>query len=265
MACTEKQGEVWDETIDSAVSQIAVAQPTVDYRVYLPPCYQVSQRRYPYVFLFHGVGSDDTQWTDELDVNGVLDAGIADGSLPPMILIMPTGGLMAYDNYFVAGQSYESFIIDELLPEIDKRYCTWGDTAGRAIGGISRGGFWAYEIGFRHPTLFSAIGGHSPYFDPDNAPPDYNPLNLAKSVNFPPGTQPRLWLDTGPNDSVHPQIDIFAQSLANRNIDPGYTLYPTGTHDSAYWASHMAAYLTFYGLHWPRQVDDLPPCQHTGS
>jgi enterochelin esterase-like enzyme len=244
------------------VSQNASGQATVGYRVYLPPCYTSSQRRYPYVFLFHGVDGDQTEWTDILGVNQTLDQGIANHSLPPMILIMPSGGLMEYDNYFTDGQSFESFIVDELLLDVDKRFCTWGDAAGRAIGGISRGGFWSYEIGFRHPALFSAIGGHSAFFDPENAPAAYNPLNLAQTVIFPPGTQPRLWLDAGPDDSVHPEIDTFAQALTDRHIDPGYTLYPTGGHTNDYWMSHMAEYLAFYGLHWPRQVNDLPTCHH---
>ena len=80
---------------------------------------------------------------------------------------------------------------------------------------------------------------------------------------FPPGTQPRLWLDAGPDDSVHPELDDFAQSLSARTIDPGYTLYPTGGHNDDYWMSHMAQYLAFYGLHWPRQVDELPVCHRT--
>ena len=258
--CTDMHGQVIDYTFNSAI-----VQGTVGYRVYLPPCYWETNRRYPYVILFHGAGSDQTQWTEELSVNRALDQGIDNGSLAPMLLIMPSGGDLQNTNVFTDGASFESLVLDELMPQVEQNFCTWNAQAGRAIGGISRGGFWAYEIGFRHPTLFSAIGGHSAFFDPNNAPPANNPLNLAETVQFAPGTQPRLWLDAGPYDSAHPDIDQFAQTLWARHIDPGYVQYSTGDHSPAYWAAHISDYLGFYGQTWPHDPTQLARCRSANS
>ncbi len=254
-ACNEKQGQIVDLQYKSKIARLDER-----YRIYLPPCYAQTTRRYPYVILMHGSDADEKQWTEQLTVHDALDAGLAVQALPPMILVMPNGGDLANTNVFQEGVSWESLIISELMPEVERNFCTWNAREGRAIGGVSRGGFWAFEIGFRHPDLFSAIGGHSPYFDADNAGPGYNPLSLAKSVQFAPGKQPRIWTDAGKDDYARPNIEIFQRTLNGRNIDPGYTMNPAGKHEVAYWAQHVSEYLSFYGQMWPRNVEDLPSC-----
>ncbi len=253
--CREKQGQLVNLSFSSKVARADIA-----YRVYLPSCYGETTRRYPYVILMHGSDADQTQWTEQLNVHEVLEAGLAANALPPMILIMPDGGDLANTNVFKDGASWESVVVDELVPEVEKNFCTWNAREGRAIGGISRGGFWAFEIAFRHFDLFGAVGGHSPFFDPEIAPPAYNPLSLAKTVQFPPGLQPRIWLDAGKDDYARPNVEVFQRTLAGRNIDPGYTMNPTGKHEVAYWAQHVAEYLSFYGQTWPRNIEDLPSC-----
>ena len=253
--CEEKQGQVVTLSLKSKV-----AGGDAPYRVYLPPCYADTTRRYPYVILLPGSDQDHTEWTDVLKVNEALETGLEVKALPPMILVMPYGGELANTNVFADGASWESVVVSELMPEIEKNLCTWNAREGRAIGGISRGGFWAFEIAFRHLDLFSAVGGHSPYFDAQNAPPQYNPLNLAKTVMFPPGLQPRIWLDAGKDDYARPNVEVFQKTLAARNIDPGYTMNPVGKHEVSYWAAHVAEYLTFYGQTWPRTIEDLPSC-----
>jgi S-formylglutathione hydrolase FrmB len=253
--CNQKQGQIVTLALTSKVARV-----DVPYRVYLPPCYADTTRRYPYVILMHGSDQDHTEWTDLLKVNEALETGLEVGALPPMILVMPYGGDLANTNTFSDGASWESVVVSELMPEIEKNFCTWNAREGRAIGGISRGGFWAFEIALRHLDLFSAVGGHSPFFDAQNAPPQYNPLNLAKTVQFPPGLQPRIWLDAGKDDYARANVEIFQKTLASRNIDPGYTMNPVGKHEVAYWAQHVAEYLSFYGQTWPRAIEDLPSC-----
>jgi enterochelin esterase-like enzyme len=254
-ACTETKGQIVDLNFSSRV-----ARSDVRYRVYLPPCYGQTTRRYPYVILMHGSDQDQTEWTELLGAHDALEIGLAAQVLPPMILVMPDGGALANTNMFRDGASWESVVIDELMPEVEANFCTWNTREGRAIGGISRGGFWAFLIAFRHFDLFGAVGGHSAFFDPGNAPATHNPLSLAKTVQFPPGLQPRIWLDTGREDYARGNIEIFQRTLSNRNIDPGYTMNPVGKHEVKYWAEHVAEYLSFYGQTWPRSAEDLPSC-----
>lgn len=252
-ACTAKHGTVVDRSYASKV-----ARATVRYRVYLPPCYATSGRRYPYVILLHGSEDDQTEWTDILHVNTVLDAGITAGTLAPMILVMPGGGTIANAYPSAPATSYEGVILNEIVPRVEKEYATFGTRAGREIGGISRGGFWAFSIAFRHPELFAAVAGHSPFFWPANAPASFNPLNLAKTVQFEAGEQPRIWVDAGAQDYAMPNITPFVDSLEERHIAHEFVLYPTGQHEVAYWRSNVKTYLEFYGKAWPKAVEDLP-------
>lgn len=253
--CGEATGQIVSDLFQSKISR-----KKVNYRVYLPPCFWTSGKRYPSVILLHGSDADEKQWTDTLKVNSVLDAGIARGTLAPMILIMPGGDEIANTNTFKDNASYEWLILSELVPALETNLCLWKAREGRAIAGISRGGFWSFLIGFRHPDQFGTVAGHSPFFDRANAAPAYNPLDLAKSVQFAAGQQPRLWIDAGKDDYARPNIEVFRKSLEARKIDPGYTMFPIGEHNVKYWASHVSDYLAFYGASWPKHIEDLPSC-----
>jgi enterochelin esterase-like enzyme len=226
--------------------------------MYLPPCFYETLQRYPYVILLHGTGYDETMWPD-LDVAEVMDQGIAKGTLPPMVLIMADGGDVAELNDQPEGQSYETVILDELMPTVEADFCLWGGRQGRAIGGISRGGFWAFSIALRHPDLFSAVGGHSPYFEDENAGPETNPLTLAENVNlekFPL----RIYMDNGTDDIVGANAKRMSDTLSDNGVENEYLINPAGGHDMDYWRSHVAEYLAFYGEAWPYDVMALPSC-----
>ena len=251
--CAESAGRVIEASFFSAV-----AGTDVSYRMYQPPCFYDTLQRYPYVILLHGTGYDDAMWID-LNVPEIMDQGIANGTLPPMVLIMPDGGFLSELNDQPDGNSYESLILDELMPAVEADFCVWGGRQGRAIGGISRGGFWAFSIALRHPDLFSAVGGHSPHFEDDNAPPESNPLTLASRVNL--DEYPlRIYLDHAAEDYVSPNAIRMSEILRAGGIEHEYLINPTGNHDVEYWGAHVAEYLSFYGQAWPLDVMALPSC-----
>lgn len=257
--CTETTGQLVDLEAPSKI-----AGQNIPYRVYLPPCYASSGKRYPSVLLLHGSDRDQTQWTDLLEINKVLEKGMSLGALPPMILIMPYGGALANSNVNWSGDSWEDVLLQDVLPEIERNFCTWNERAGRAISGISRGGFWSFSIGFRHPDLFSVIAGHSAFVDADfiEAPFNkrFNPVIMAETITFTPATLPRMWLDVGAEDFARDAIEQFKDKLIARGFDPGFTLYDKGDHNIDYWKLHTPEYLSFYGEKWPRNAAELPSC-----
>jgi len=254
--CQETVGRAVEMTFDSTITG-----KTMKYRAFLPPCYFDTGRRYPVVYLMHGADQDYTLWIDQLKIDVALNAGLAMRALPPMILIMPDGGTLLNLNIFTSNGSYEAVILKDLMPSVEANFCTWNSREGRAIGGISRGGFWAYEIGFRHPDLFGAIGGHSPGFYWDNgAPEQFNPMYMASSVKFDPGSVPRMWVDVGSEDQVRPNLEDFQKAITARKLDINYTVNTGGNHTIEYWAAHISEYLAFYGQTWPRNIQDLPSC-----
>ncbi|MGJ3241221.1 MAG: alpha/beta hydrolase [Anaerolineae bacterium] len=231
------------------------------YRLYLPPCYQSTQKRFPVVYLLHGLSYREEQWED-LGIHTALDQGIRAGALPPMIFVMPYLGQLGQFNTFPPDPSYELFVVDELHPRIQRNFCTIENRDHRAIGGISRGGFLAYSIAMRNPDLFSIVGGHSAFFpiNSGDIPPAFNPIELALNEGFLQQVNLRMWLDNGVGDSSASSQQLFSARLTQRNIEHTYVVHPSGEHNNEYWSAHISEYLTFYGREWQRDYGQLPEC-----
>jgi enterochelin esterase-like enzyme len=253
--CDETEGQIVEE---SFVSQFTGG--VFRYRVYLPPCYASSGLRYPYLIMLHGwgAGMDDAQW-DRMGLDEAADLGYARGALPPMIIVMPNGNDAQYD--WDPGP-LPDVILEELMPTLEAGFCTWNDSSRRAIGGLSRGGFWAYGIAYTHPEVFDRVGGHSPFFY-DGDYPAINPYNLIETAE---GIERlAMYLDLGVNDTV---VDVnlhdFVRRLRQRGIEPEYVINPVGAHTEEYWAAHTADYLAFYAAEWPRSLAEYPSCHDPG-
>ncbi|NDJ60023.1 MAG: hypothetical protein GYB67_02795 [Chloroflexi bacterium] len=237
----------------------AVAGENLRYRVYVPPCYIESQQRFPLVILLHGQAETELQWT-QLGLVDALEQGQSLGVLGPMIVVLPYWGNIGNRNVFPPENSYETVIMNELLPAVERDFCVWENRQYRAIGGISRGGFWAYSIGMRHPETFGRVGGHSAAFDPDNAPAANNPLDLALNAPFLQEANLRMYVDYGTEDPAGENLDTFSSRLSARGIPHTLVINPVGGHDSDYWSAHLGEYLTFYADGWPRDLEPLPSC-----
>jgi enterochelin esterase-like enzyme len=255
--CTEEGGQVI--RVDRNPSQ--VVDENLRYRVYIPPCYVQTQKRYPYVILLHGQAATESQWED-IGAVSTLDQGIRLGALPPMILVMPFWGVVGNENSFPPDASYETVVLDELVPAIQRDFCTWNDREHRAIGGISRGGFWAFSIGMRHPDIFSIIGGHAAVFPDDIqvVPPAFNPLEMARDSALIPDADLRIYMDNGASDLAGTSQQLLSSRLAARGIVHMYIINTVGEHNEEYWSAHVSEYLAFYGRDWARSAAELPSC-----
>lgn len=134
------------------------------YSVYLPDGYEQQGATFPVLYLLHGFGGNHLEWLSAGQIETVLDQLIDNGMVSPMILIMPDAQNSWYvDSAKFGGPgNYESALIRDLLPEIDRRYPTRAEPSSRMIGGISMGGYGALRLGLGHPDLFSAVGALSP-------------------------------------------------------------------------------------------------------
>ena len=94
--CRTNSGQV--VRVDTFPSVVAGGE-NLRYRVYVPPCYQESGRRYPYLILLHGAASREDQW-ENLGVTLAADQGFTLGVLPPMIIVLPYWGSIGNDNTF---------------------------------------------------------------------------------------------------------------------------------------------------------------------
>src|SRR5574341_1684381 len=152
VACGETAGQVIRASFASSITG-----REFHYRIYLPPCYATSQRRYPYLIMLHGLGEgmDDGQW-ERLGLPQAADLGYQHGALPPMVIVMPNGLHVQHDW---DDGPYPDVIVNELLPHGEATNCLWNESSRRGIGGLSRGGYWAFGIAFTYPELFDRVGG----------------------------------------------------------------------------------------------------------
>jgi S-formylglutathione hydrolase FrmB len=133
----------------------------VGYSILLPPGYESETRRYPVIYFLHGAGGNENGSAAAV-APGALQAMKA-GTIPPIILVFPNGGVTTwYANSVDLSLPIETMIIDELIPHVDGAYRTIAAREGRAISGMSMGGFGALVLGLKHASLFSSIVAYAP-------------------------------------------------------------------------------------------------------
>jgi len=127
------------------------------YRVVLPSGYKVSNEKtfYPVIYLLHGLTGHFNNWTDSSKLSDY-------NSKHNFIIVTPEGNNGWYtDSATVANDKYESYIIKELIPEIDKKFRTQTDRNHRVVAGLSMGGYGSIKFGLKYPEMFTLVGSFS--------------------------------------------------------------------------------------------------------
>lgn len=120
----------------------------MQYRTLVPQGYASSQRRYPVLYLLHGLGGDYTDWTSRTNVAEYTRR-------LPLIVVMPDGG-----NSWYAG-AFEQYVTTELQQDVAKKYRTIDSRYGRAVAGLSMGGYGALKFALKKPGTFAVAASFS--------------------------------------------------------------------------------------------------------
>lgn len=128
----------------------------VKYTIYLPFDYGTSSRDYPVTYLLHGYSDNDMGWMQFGEVNMIADESIATREIPPMIIVMPDGGVSFYINNFDNSVRYEDFFMQEFIPYIEKNYRVRTEKRYRGIAGLSMGGFGTLNFALKYPDKFAS-------------------------------------------------------------------------------------------------------------
>ena len=137
--------------------------------IYLPPGYS-KNKKYPVLYLLHGIGGDEYEWLNGGHPEIILDNLYAQGKVEPMIVVMPNGRAMKDDratgNIFdsakvAAFATFEKDLLNDLIPYIEKHYPVYTDQPHRAIAGLSMGGGQSLNFGLGNLDKFAWIGAFS--------------------------------------------------------------------------------------------------------
>lgn len=228
--------------------------------VYLPPGYaQHPRRRYPVLYLLHGVPGRPAAFLETVRMGVVEDELVAAHKARAMILAMPFGSTGSFtDEEWANGvrphEGWETFLARDVVRAIDRRYRTIRSAAGRALGGLSEGGYGAFNIGIHHPREFRVLESWSGYerADPVRAvfgadrPSELRnspTLTVTRAARTLRAQHVRFWFYSGSDDRLRPQNTEFAHVLAKLRLPYRYFVV-RGGHNWALWRGNAArAYL----------------------
>ena len=232
---------------------------TVGCNLILPRDYATSARRYPVLYLLHGYTDHYPAWVSYTQLTQY-----ARGY--DQIIVMPEGDNSFYTNSASdPNLAWEDFLILDLIPYVDSHYRTVASRSGRAIAGLSMGGYGAMKLGLKYPQMFSAVaslsgavaaarwrqrplddaefnklidGVFGPADNPARAAND--PFELVKKV--PADARPQIYLSIGSEDFLLEENREFVRLLTQLKIPYEYREIP-GKHEWPVWDQQIQVVL----------------------
>ena len=245
------------------VTSAALGGRTQQVVVYLPPGYDVHPgRRYPVMYLLHGFPGRPDAFLLTVRMGVWVDTLVAQRKLGGVILVMPSGSTSLFEdkewaNGIRRGEGWETFVARDLVRAIDARYRTIPSAAGRAIAGLSEGGYGALNIAFHHPNEFRVVESWSGYMRADNIPAIFGGRPALLAYNSPNVYLPQVaatlrrhhvfvWFYSGTSDRLRAQNAAFADELTRYRIAHQYFVAPGG-HTWRIWRGEAPASLLVAG------------------
>jgi enterochelin esterase family protein len=234
--------ELWEArdvphgTVEVNWEKSEVTGDTRAYHVYTPPGYAGRSTRFPVLYLLHGNNDTASGWTDVGKANFILDNLIAGKKAVPMIIVMPWGHAVPYGGSQSNNTAtFERYLIEEVIPQVERKYRVARGRENRAIVGLSMGGGHALQIGLSHLDLFSAVAAFSSAV-PGNFASRFKPL-----LDDPGGTNKKLkqlWIGCGRQDPAFERNQEFSELLTAHKVRN--TFHSTdGLHNFAIWRRYL--------------------------
>jgi enterochelin esterase-like enzyme len=208
-------------------------------QVYTPPGYS-ADKKYPVLYLLHGIGGDEHEWTRGGSANVILDNLVADRKAVPMIVVLPNGraskDATARDpipKQSPAFAAFEKDLLTDLIPFIEKTYAVKADRDSRALAGLSMGGGQSLNFGLNHLDTFAWVGGFSSA--PNTRPPAAlikDPADAARKLRL-------LYVSCGDKDSLFRISQGVHKMLEEKNVPHAYNVTPGGRHDFRVWKNDL--------------------------
>src|SRR5664279_3105331 len=208
--------------------------------IYLPPGYS-KKKKYPVLYLLHGIGGDEKEWLNGGSPQIILDNLYAKGTVEPMIVVMPNGRAMKDDravgNIFDSAKvkafaDFEKDLLNDLIPYVEKHYPVYTDREHRAVAGLSMGGGQSLNFGLGNLDKFAWIGAFSA------APNTKIPEQLVPDPDLARQKISLLFISCGASDGLL----IFSKrthDYLQRNHIPHIYYIEPGVHDFKVWKNGL--------------------------
>ena len=219
--------------------------------IYTPPGFSKS-KKYPVLYLLHGIGGDEKEWLNGGKPQVILDNLYAQNKVEPMIVVMPngramkddraTGDIMAKDKV-EAFATFEQDLLQDLIPFIENAYPVYKDREHRAIAGLSMGGGQSLNFGLGNLDKFAWVGGFS------SAPNTKMPEVLVPDAEKAKKMLKLLWISCGASDGLLNFSKRTHDYLVEKDVPHIYYIEP-GVHDFKVWKNglYMFSQLIFKPL-----------------
>ena len=264
------------KVLEQEIIKSKILGKDVRYTIYLPPDYYTSQRSYPIVYLLHGFTDDNTGWLQFGEINRYADKAILNGTIPPMIIVMPNGDSSFYVNSFDGKENYEDFFIKEFMPAVEKAYRVKAEKKYRGVAGLSMGGYGTLIYALKHPDLFAACAPLSAAVWEDNdlvsmsdnswnnvigrvygiglkgkdrltkSWYDNSPLKIIADKTADELKKVRYWIDCGDDDFLTTGNARLHIVLSEKAVPHEYRVRD-GAHNWTYWRTGITDALQFIG------------------
>ncbi len=214
--------------------------------VYTPPAFD-KKKRYPVLYLLHGIGGDEKEWLNGGQPQVILDNLYAEGKIEPMLVVLPNGRAMKDDravgNIFdpdkvEAFATFEKDLLDDLIPYIEKMYPARTDRESRAIAGLSMGGGQSLNFGLGNLDRFAWVGGFS------SAPNTRQPQELVPDPERAKSLLKLLWISCGDADGLIYNSKRTHDYLYENNVPHVYYV-EAGGHDFKVWKNGLYMFSRF--------------------
>jgi enterochelin esterase-like enzyme len=210
-------------------------------QVYLPPGYD-KRKKYPVLYLLHGIGGDEKEWTRGGKADAILDNLYADRKTVPMIVVLPNGRATKEPkkNPFQdqgAFAVFEKDLLDDLIPYVEKNYSVKSDRESRAVAGLSMGGGQSLNFGLKNLDRFAWVGGFSSA--PNTKKFDdlvKDPADAAKKLKL-------LYVACGDKDGLMRVSRGFHDALEKGKVPHVWRVHAGGAHDFAVWKADLYAFV----------------------
>ena len=225
--------------------------------VYLPGAYAAARdHRFAVVYFLHGFPGGPEQWVQGAQLVGVLDHMIASGQVPPLIAVLPDGngrpfGDSEWGN--TKGGGIETWLVDQLVQQIDHQYRTLGATY-RGVAGLSAGGFGALNLAARHPDVFRWAASYSGYVQ---GRADLFGVQAAKNSPLlglplvPAAQRPAIFVGAGAHDGRYlAEAQLLASTLQRAGWAQLHTSMVSGGHGWEAWRQLAVQSLQWLGRLW---------------